>query len=110
MENVESFLKTVFEENSLSERAILKIGTIDIKKNEKAIVELSKKYNVKLEIFDKKTLNSQKGEFSHSDFVLRTVGTDCVCERAVVAGGGKLIVKKQSCNGVTIAVGVENEN
>lgn len=42
MENVESFLKTVFEENSLSERAILKIGTIDIKKNEKAIVELSK--------------------------------------------------------------------
>lgn len=110
VENVESFLKTVFEENSLSERAILKIGTIDIKKNEKAIVELSKKYNVKLEIFDKKTLNSQKGEFSHSDFVLRTVGTDCVCERAVVAGGGKLIVKKQSCNGVTIAVGVENEN
>ena len=110
VENVESFLKAVFEENSLSERAILKIGTIDIKKNEKAIVELSKKYNVKLEIFDKKTLNSQKGEFSHSDFVLRTVGTDCVCERAVVAGGGKLIVKKQSCNGVTIAVGVENEN
>ena len=77
---------------------------------ESFLVELSKKYNVKLEIFDKKTLNSQKGEFSHSDFVLRTVGTDCVCERAVVAGGGKLIVKKQSCNGVTIAVGVENEN
>ena len=110
VENVESFLRTVFEENSLSEKAILNIGTIDIKKNEKAIVELSKKYNVKLEIFDKKTLNSQKGEFSHSDFVFRTVGTDCVCERAVVAGGGKLIVKKQSCNGVTIAVGVENEN
>ena len=110
VENVESFLRTVFEENSLSEKAILKIGTIDIKKNEKAIVELSKKYNVKLEIFDKKTLNSQNGEFSHSDFVFRTVGTDCVCERAVVAGGGKLIVKKQSCNGVTIAVGVENEN
>lgn len=110
VENVESFLRTVFEENSLSEKAILKIGTIDIKKNEKTIVELSKKYNVKLEIFDKKTLNSQKGEFSHSDFVFRTVGTDCVCERAVVAGGGKLIVKKQSCNGVTIAVGVENEN
>lgn len=110
VENVESFLRTVFEENSLSEKAILKIGTIDIKKNEKAIVELSKKYNVKLGIFDKKTLNSQKGEFSHSDFVFRTVGTDCVCERAVVAGGGKLIVKKQSCNGVTIAVGVENEN
>lgn len=110
VENVESFFRTVFEENSLSEKAILKIGTIDIKKNEKAIVELSKKYNVKLEIFDKKTLNSQKGEFSHSDFVFRTVGTDCVCERAVVAGGGKLIVKKQSCNGVTIAVGVENEN
>ena len=110
VENVESFLKTVFEENSLSEKAISKIATIDIKKNEKAIVEVSKKYNVKLEIFDKKTLNSQKGEFSHSDFVFRTVGTDCVCERAVVAGGGKLIVKKQSCNGVTIAVGVENEN
>ena len=103
VENVESFLKTVFEENSLSERAILKIGTIDIKKNEKAIVELSKKYNVKLEIFDKKTLNSQKGEFSHSDFVLRTVGTDCVCERAVVAGGGKLIVKKQSLSLIHIS-------
>ena len=60
----------MFEENSLSEKAILKIGTIDIKKNEKAIVELSKKYNVKLEIFDKKTLNSQKGEFSQFGFCL----------------------------------------
>lgn len=110
VENVESFLKNVFEKNYLSEKAISKISTIDIKKNEKAIVEVSKKYNVALEIFDKKTLNNQKGEFSHSDFVLRTVGTDCVCERAVVAGGGKLIVKKQSSNGVTIAIGVENEN
>lgn len=110
VENVEDFLKDVFEKNYLSEKAISKIVTIDIKKNEKAIVEVTKKYNVALEIFDKKTLNNQKGEFSHSDFVLRTVGTDCVCERAVVAGGGKLIVKKQSRNGVTIAIGVENEN
>ncbi len=106
----ENLLKTVFEKNSLSEKAVLKIVTIDIKENEKAIVDLSKKYNVNLEVFNKEILNSQKGEFSHSDFVFRTVGTDCVCERAVVAGGGNIIIKKHSCDGVTIAVGVENKN
>ena len=43
------------------------------------------------------------GEFSSSDFVTRTTGVDCVCERSA-AMAGKLLAKKKTGEGVTLAV------
>ena len=40
---------------------------------------------------------------SPSDFVRATVGVDNVCERAALAGGGKLIFPKLAHGGVTVA-------
>lgn len=47
---------------------------------------------------------SAEGEFTASEFVRSVTGSDNVCERsAVLCSGGKLIVRKQALNGVTVA-------
>ncbi len=53
-------------------------------------------------------LMAAKGEFSSSDFVEKTTGADNVCERSAVtgAGGGRLLVRKQVHEGVTVALAV----
>ena len=50
-------------------------------------------------------LMSVNGCFESSDFVLKTTGTDNVCERSVVRSGAKLIMPKTAENGVTAALG-----
>ena len=45
------------------------------------------------------------GEFTPSDFVKEAAGVDNVCERAaVLASGGRLILRKQAAAGVTVAL------
>ena len=54
-------------------------------------------------------LNAVPGVFAHSDFVMKTVGCGCVCERAAVMTGGRLLVGKTAMQGVTLALaGEEN--
>lgn len=57
-----------------------------------------------------KELSEVIGEFTGSDFVKETTGVDNVCERAGVTGSqnGRLILKKQIINGVTIALAVSD--
>ena len=63
-----------------------------------------------LTFFSADALNAVPGEFTASAFVLKTVGVDNVCERAAMASAGegaRLIVKKTSLNGVTVAAALE---
>ena len=48
--------------------------------------------------------------FSASAFVQKTTGTDNVCERSAVlgSGGGRLILKKNAGNGVTMAMALRD--
>lgn len=101
-------LEDVFRKKRISLKAVRSVNTIDIKKNEKSILELCKKCDVKLNIFTAEELLNIEGKFSSSDFVRSVTGVDNVCERAAcLAFGGKLILRKTSGAGVTIAAAVE---
>ncbi|MCR5605662.1 MAG: cobalamin biosynthesis protein, partial [Treponema sp.] len=63
-------------------RAINSISSIDVKKNEKGIIDYANFINVPFRVYSKNELNSLTGEYSSSPFVIKTVGVDCVCERA----------------------------
>lgn len=87
------------------------IATIDIKKEEAAIVQLSQRKQIPLFTFDANTLLKTEGTFVASDFVKQQVGVDNVCERAAIAcceNGGTLVVGKQAYHGMTIAVAKED--
>lgn len=104
-EKLYSFLTKTLDLNSLCPCAVGAIASIDIKKDERAIQDASKRFGVPFKTFDADSLNKVKGNFSSSDFVLNTVGVDCVCERSALAvGGGRLLVRKTACDGMTCAV------
>lgn len=109
-ENVEKALIKVLEENNISVKTLKNIASIDLKKSEKSLIELSEKYSLPFKTYTMEELSEVTGEFTGSDFVKKTTGVDNVCERAAVAGSqnGRLILKKQIINGVTIALAVSD--
>lgn len=105
-EKLELRLGETCERAGLDTHAIAEIATIDVKADEEGLIGLCKAYGVEMECFTADELNSQAGEFHSSEFVKKTVGTDNVCERAVAAAGGKLLVRRDAGEGVTMSIGI----
>lgn len=102
-ETFEKFTLKNLEKHSIPIWRVRSVNTINLKKNENAICRFSKKYGIPLRFFSAEQLMAVQGNFSRSEFVLKTTGTDCVCERSACAGGGRLISPKYAENGMTIA-------
>lgn len=78
------------------------LHTIEKKRGETAFEEFCRKNKAALRFFTAYELMSAEGEFEASDFVMKTVGADNVCERAA-ALGGRIILKKRAEDGMTLA-------
>jgi cobalt-precorrin 5A hydrolase len=109
-EAVEELFEKVLKEQGISAKAVEKICSIDIKKEEAALIQLAGKLGVPFVVLSAEELEKADGEFTASELVNRVTGVDNVCERAAALGSrGELIVKKQALNGVTMAVAVREE-
>lgn len=109
MEDIESLVFSVLGENNISFKSIKGIYSIDLKKNEKGLLNFCKKYNLPFKTFSGEELKEAEGEYTKSAFVSKVTGVDNVCERAAVLGSnkGKLVIKKTSANGVTVSIAKE---
>lgn len=107
-EELYDFLKRVLIENlNLMPDEVSSISSIDIKKSEMGLLILSQFLNIPFYTYSTEKLNSVKGNFSESDFVKKTTGVSNICERAAKLSSGedgKIILKKTSFNGMTIAL------
>ena len=104
---IEAFILREIEKLGISVEQISGLASISQKSREEGMVAWCRKERVPFIIFDAKELGEMEGEFCGSAFVEKTVGVDNVCERAALKAcgpGGKLVWKKQSENGMTIAV------
>lgn len=110
MENVESLVLSTLSTLHLDIRSVVKVCSIDIKSNELGILNFCKKYQLQADFYTADELNAIQGEFSVSNFVRGVTGVDCVCERSAVRGAmcGKLLQKKVSNSGVTLAIAIIN--
>lgn len=106
---IEGYINAVLEDYRLGIADIGLVATIDIKKSEKGLVEWCKAHNKKMLTFTASELMKQTGDFSSSDFVKNTTGTDNVCERAVVAAGCRIFARKMSNSGITVAIGIRDK-
>ena len=104
-ETVEESILAFLKVNGVSVYSLFAVATVDIKKNEKGIVEFCEKFDIPLLTFSAETLAAVEGEFTASEFVKKTVGVDNVCERAVCAVGAKITEKKTALNGTALALG-----
>lgn len=101
-------LINLFNSLGISCKAVKFLSTINIKKDETAILSFSEYLGVPVNTYSSDELNSLDGEFTSSDFVKKITGTDSVCERAAMMTGDKLAVRKKSGNGVTMAVSISD--
>ncbi|MEG1983824.1 MAG: cobalamin biosynthesis protein [Oscillospiraceae bacterium] len=97
----------VLAKGSINPKAVREICSIDIKAREQGILDFSETQKLPYRTFGVKALSETKGNFTASAFVQKVTGVDNVCERsAVAATGGRLLIKKNAGNGVTMAVSI----
>ncbi len=108
----EKVINTLKEYN-IDERAIKSIATVEIKKDEKAIIELSNYFGCEMKIFNIEEIKAfedkkdSEDKYEGSSFVEKTLGIRGVCEPVVELAGGKLEVHKMKLQGMTLAIGKE---
>ena len=101
------FVSNVLLENNLDKRSVKLIASIDVKKNEKAILDLAKELNSKLKFYTKEEIMNVEEKYEGSAFVKATVGVSSVSEPVVDLSGGEIIIEKIKNSGMTLTVGIE---
>ena len=101
----ESFLDFV-RENDIEEKAIIEIGSVDVKKDEKAIIDLSNKLKLPFKVVNREEILKIEDRFPKSEFVKKSIGVYSVSEPvAYLLSGGNLIIGKTKYKGITFGLG-----
>jgi len=100
------FLEMQFAAAGLSVSSIDRLATIDLKSDERGLLDLSEQMKIPLMLYAKEALNAVKAIQTPSDTVHRHVGVKSVCEAAALlaAGHEDLMITKKKNKDVTIAV------
>src|SRR5699024_1984576 len=107
---IRSALETALSTVNISNRSIKGIGTVEIKKDEKGIIDTAKYHNVPLKIFTIKDIRKVEDRFEKSQFVKDTIGVYSVSEPCAYLLGGNIILAKSKYNGITISISKEVNN
>lgn len=88
------------------------ISTVDIKVDEKTISQFAGRLNIPLRYFTRDDIDSLNMPYEPSSTVKKHIGVDGVCEPCAIlaSGGGRLILKKQIINDVTVAIAERRNN
>jgi cobalt-precorrin 5A hydrolase len=106
-DELNDFFKDTLIKQNIDPRSLKAIVSVDNKKDEQGLLELASFYGVPFVTYAAEVLMEQTGDFDHSDLVMEVTGADNVCERSVAAFGcSKIIQKKLSKDGMTIAIGM----
>lgn len=92
--------------NGLDIRQVKSIASIDLKKNEQALLYLCEKYRIPFETYTVEELSNVLDVTASSEFVKKVTGVDNVCERAarLSCSAGNLIQGKCVREGMTAAL------
>lgn len=106
LEQIEGAVLGFLQERGVEIRSIAKMGSIDLKTEEKGLLEFSEKFKIPFIVFSKEELEKAEGVFIESSFVKGITGVGNVCERsASLLSHGNVISKKQVVHGITISMG-----
>lgn len=104
---LETFLRKILEEQGIAMEQIAALASIDVKKEERCLLDFSEKYRIPFRTYSAQELQAVPGTFHSSDFVKSQVGVDNVCERAAMKAAGtdgRICRAKQAQDGMTVAV------
>lgn len=99
-------LNNLLHQYNIDINSIKEIGSIDVKSDEKAIIDLASSLSVPFKTFSVNEISKVEHLFEKSDFVKKNVGVYCVSEPvAYLLSEGNLIIEKHKYKGITISVG-----
>ncbi|MDO5852581.1 MAG: cobalt-precorrin 5A hydrolase [Thermoplasmata archaeon] len=102
---MDAFVRRILAEDGIAPERVAAVASIDIKRDEEAILSLSEGLGVPSVFYTAAELNAVPGEFTASEFVAGVTSVDCVCERSAArAGGADFIRRKTAESGMTAAV------
>lgn len=110
VEALEQAYELLLGKGSVDPRAVMGAFSIDMKHGEPGLLAFCENRRLSLTTYSAQQLNEVKGSFTASAFVQKTTGTDNVCERSAVLGSGcgRLFLKKNAGNGVTMAMALRD--
>lgn len=105
-ELLENSLKDFLYNNNIDIKSISEIGSIDVKKDEKAIIDLSVYLDIPFKTLSAEDISKVDYLFDKSEFVKKNVGVYCVAEPvAHILSNGNLIIEKHKYKGITFSIG-----
>jgi cobalt-precorrin 5A hydrolase len=106
MAEIKALLESVLETNHLAPSSLRSLASIDVKSDENGLLSLAELLNLPLIFYNRQELNQVKDIKNPSAMVEKHVGVKSVCEAAAIlaAGGGTLIVPKQTTPNATVAI------
>ena len=108
--NIYNALKSSINELNMDMSRINQLASAEIKKDENGMLELSDKLDIPINFVELEKLKLfESNDIQKSEFVKSKFGIYGVCEPSALIMAGfdsKLIYKKTSYNGVTIAVAI----
>lgn len=108
-EKIANLVDEILSKENLKKEAIGRVATIDLKADERGLLQFAHENHWPLEIYSSTELEQVEGDFTKSEFVKSITGVDNVCERSALISKkeSKVIVKKQAKDGVTLAIAIE---
>lgn len=98
------------EELSLCKNSIKAIGTVEVKKDERGIIQSAKHFKCPLKIFSIDQIKEVEENFSKSQFVKDTIGVYSVSEPVAFLLGGEILSGKSKHDGITISISKERKD
>ncbi len=106
-QNLIEFILDELQQYNIHFKSISTIASIDIKKNEKAILQAAKYLGCELKFYPAEELKLVDHLFEGSEFVLSQVGVSSVCSTAAYMAGntkGSFIIHKSIKEGITLSI------
>ncbi len=106
LEEIEQAVFEVLERQDISIHAVRNVASIDLKKEERGLVDFCRKYGLEFQTYSSGQLEAVSGSFLESEYVKKVTGTGNVCERAAILGSsyGRMVQEKTARDGVTVSM------
>ncbi|KEH98936.1 cobalamin biosynthesis protein CbiG [Clostridium botulinum C/D str. BKT12695] len=91
---------------NIDKRAVKSISTVEIKKNEEAILKMVDELKCDFNVFKVKDIKKVEHNYKGSEFVKSVIGVRAVAEPCVQLTGATLITEKLKLDGITLCIGV----
>lgn len=105
-EKIRDFISETFKKYNYDLRAVNKIVSVDVKKDEEGIIKFAESLGCPFETFTREEIRQVEDKYDKSEFVFKTLGVYCVCEPCVDLSGAQVVISKIKHEGMTLAIGI----